>query len=41
MRPKLLAIQVSGSHLIPVISRASSRDRRAEAGGRRQRDVAQ
>jgi len=28
MRPKLVAIKVSGGHLIPVIMRASSRGRR-------------
>jgi hypothetical protein len=27
MRPKLLAIKVSGGHLVPVILRASSRGR--------------
>jgi len=35
----VLAIQVSGCHLIPVISRASSRSRQARAGGHGQRDV--
>jgi len=28
MRPKLVAIKVSGGHLVPVIMRASSRGRR-------------
>jgi hypothetical protein len=28
MRPKLVAIKVSGGHLVPVIMRASSHDRR-------------
>jgi hypothetical protein len=32
MRPKLLAIKVSGFHLVPMILRASSRDRQARAG---------
>jgi hypothetical protein len=41
MRPKLLAIQVSGCHLIPVILRASSRGRQERAGGHGQRDVTQ
>ena len=40
MRPKLLAIQVSGCYPIPVILRASSR-RRERMGGHRQRDVTQ
>jgi hypothetical protein len=39
MRPKLLAIKVSASHLILVILRTSSRGRRAGTGGHRQRDV--
>ena len=30
MRPKLLAIKVSGCHLIPVILRASSRGRQGK-----------
>jgi hypothetical protein len=33
MRPKLLAIQVSGCHPIPVILLASSRGRQARDGG--------
>jgi len=33
MRPKLLAIKVSGCHPIPVILRASSRGRQARTGG--------
>jgi hypothetical protein len=33
MRPKLLAIQVSGCHPIPVILRASSRGRQTNKGG--------
>jgi len=33
LRPKLPAIEVSGRHPIPVISRASSRDRQARMGG--------
>jgi len=41
MRPKLLAIQVSGCQLIPVILRASSRGCQARAGGHGQRDVTQ
>jgi len=28
MRPKLVAVKVSGGHLVPVIMRASSHDRR-------------
>jgi len=36
MRPKLLAIKVSASHLILVILRTSSQ---AGTGGHRQRDV--
>jgi hypothetical protein len=39
MRPKLLAIKVSASHLILVILRTSSHGRRAGTGGHRQRDV--
>jgi hypothetical protein len=39
MRPKLLAIKVSGCHLVLVILRASSRDRQAGVGGHSQRDV--
>ena len=33
MRPKLPAVKVSGRYPIPVISRASSRGRRARMGG--------
>jgi hypothetical protein len=33
MHPKLLAIKVSGCHLVLVILRASSRDRQARMGG--------
>jgi len=31
MRPKLLAIKVSGGHLVPMILRASSRGHQARA----------
>ena len=41
MRPKLVAIRVSGCHLVPVIVRASGRGRQARAGGHGQRDVTQ
>jgi hypothetical protein len=37
MRPKLLAVKVSGRYPIPVILRASSRQ--ARVGGHGQRDV--
>jgi hypothetical protein len=33
MRPKLLAIKVSGGHPVSVILRASSRGRQARMGG--------
>ena len=41
VRPKLLAIEVSGCHLVPVIVQASGRGRQARAGGHGQRDVTQ
>jgi len=41
VRPKLLAIEVSGRHRVPVIARASSRGRQARAGGHGPRDVTQ
>src|SRR5690349_10495883 len=41
VRPKLLAIEVSGCHLVPVIVQASGRGRHARAGGHGQRDVTQ
>src|SRR6266568_2827037 len=41
VRPKLLAIEVSGCHLVPVIAQASGRGRQARAGGHGQRDVTQ
>ena len=39
MRPKLLAIKVSGGHLVPMILRADSRGHQARVGGHGQRDV--
>jgi hypothetical protein len=41
VRPKLLAIEVSGCHLVPVIVQVSGRGRQARAGGHGQRDVTQ
>jgi len=41
VRPKLLAIEVSGRHRVPVIARASSHGRQARAGGHGPRDVTQ
>jgi len=39
VRPKLLAIEVSGCHLVSVIVPASSRGRPARAGGHGPRDA--